>query len=153
METIMLTYSQNLLAEFELNLIHPALGKPFEIVVEHPARLQRKLQEAIAICTKSLLAKYVSVVGYSKGAYLIGPEKENLESLRELKRYLTKKMLLPTIQEALRENLSKIRSLMPNPKSRNYPSQLKKVQFFQAVTAFQLEQVDQLIAGTAKPQL
>lgn len=153
MEAIKLTYNRNLMDEFELNLHHSALGKPFEIVVANPDRLGRKTEEAIAICTKLLLGKYLSVVKYSKGAYLDDREKQRYEDLRELKRYFTQKMLLPTIQRALAPNLIKIHSFMPNPKSRNYPSQLSKFRFFRAVTDFDLKQIEQLVTGTAKPQL
>ena len=153
MEAIKLTYGRNLMDEFELNLFHPALTKPFEIVVENPARLSRKTEEAIAICTKAILGKYLSVVSYSKGAYLVGEEKNRLEELKELKRYITKKMHLPTIQRPIWDNLHKIWSLMPNERSRNYPSQLKKYQFLEAVTVFDLVLIEQLITSTAKTAL
>ncbi|PHN06145.1 hypothetical protein [Flavilitoribacter nigricans] len=148
MNQITIKYELNLWRQHEVTLIHPALSGPISVIGDAPGALTRELEKKLAKATKQILFKFLTKVNHGKGAYLVGTDRQYLRDLEELRRRLSKRMRLVTLQEALSAQLHKIPVMIPNRASRNYPSQLLKYQFFQAVTAFRLEQIDHLISST-----
>lgn len=151
MKSIKVTYGKNLFGQFEVCLYHDVLKEPIGIAHNDPAEIRREVEQLLVITVKTLLAKYLTVVRKTKGNYLVGDDRQRLDDLNEVKSYFTRRMRLATVQRTLKAHLLNVSALLPGKRSRFYPSQLLKYEFFQAVCAFQLEQIDRLATVPSKP--
>lgn len=147
MQRISMTYGPNLFGQSEVTLLHDALPEGITIVHEDPATIAREVESILVGETKAILAKFLNVVKKSKYEFLSCTDQANLQDLEKLKRGFTRRTRLQKMQERLFLNEDKIKALLPSPRSRYYPSQTCKYDFFQAVIRFELSHISALISS------
>ena len=153
MKTIKVTYGKNLFGQFVIGVYHDALGASINVAHKDPSELGREVERLIAGEVKEQLRKYLSMVRNGRLPYLNQEDRRRYHDLNDAKAYLRENMRLQTVQAALKPHLTNIGILLPRRKSKHYPSQLHKYEFFQAICAFQLKQIDRLITVPSNPAL
>lgn len=153
MKTLIIHLESNLFGETEVHILHASLAHPMIVAYSDLDTTLRELERQLVIESKSVLKKYITVFKKSKGFYATPEENKAFESIKEFLPYLSRRMRLKTVQNAILLKLSMIKTLLPSSKSRFLPSQTAKIDFLEAMAAFDLDSAKKLIYRNIKMTL
>lgn len=132
---------QTLFQEWEIKLITDLLDQPVvggsRLFKDALHNFKRELIRA----TRQQLRKLISVYKHSKYEFNPVEGRETLEKLERLLTSFNARTKLSHLQEILETNFDTIECTLPKPSARSYPSQCRKIDFFDELIDLDLEQI------------